>query len=46
VPLAPIVWLAPFVLLARFDEDGGVGSWLRRRVSVLAAPDRARPTAR
>ena len=35
VPLAPVVWAAPFVLLARFDRDGAVGAWLRRRVPAL-----------
>jgi hypothetical protein len=38
VPLAPIVWLVPFVLLARFDHDGRLGAWLRRRAPVLAPP--------
>jgi alpha-1,2-mannosyltransferase len=31
VPLAPIVWVAPLFLLARFDTNGVVGQWLRRR---------------
>ncbi len=37
VPLAPVVWLAPLVLLARFDGEGRVGAWLRRGMPVLSA---------
>ena len=35
VPLAPIVWLAPLFLLARFDANGVVGQWLRRRFPAI-----------